>query len=99
MFLHLGSEIAVPKKEIIGIFDIQSTSKAKGNQQLLKAYLEAGYIPKSIMGEPRSFVITESRKRVSKTNKVIKENRLYYSLISALTLQKRAGFIDEIEKF
>lgn len=96
MFLHLGSEIAVSIKDIIGIFDLQSTAKSKNNQKLLNDYLEAGCVCRTIEGEPRSFVITESRNKHGNANPTV---HIYYSPISALTLQKRAGFIDEVEKF
>lgn len=99
MFLHLGGEVVVPIKDIIGIFDIQSTMKSKNSQQFLQTCKEEGFTEEIVQDEARSFIITERIMKSSKNHRSVKKTIIYYSPISALTLQKRAGFIDDIEKF
>ncbi|WP_459763555.1 extracellular matrix regulator RemB [Alkaliphilus crotonatoxidans] len=99
MFLHLGGEVVVPVKDIIGIFDIQSTLKAKGSQQFLEVCKDEGFVQEIAHEEARSFVVTEKVMKSTKKGGLIKKTIVYYSPISALTLQKRAGFIEDIEKF
>lgn len=86
MFLHLGGEVVAHIKDIIAILDIESTLKSPDTRDFLKVCEEEEFISRISEEEPRSFVITE------KLGKTI----IYYSPISALTLQKRAGFIDDI---
>lgn len=89
MFLHLGENIVIYKKDIIAILDIKTTLNSKINKEFLKTCEEEGFISETIGDKPpRSFVIVQSSK--DKTEHNIK---IYYSYISALTLQKRADFI------
>ncbi len=99
MFLHLGGEVMVPTKDIIAIFDISSTLKSKNSQYFLDVCKEEGFVQKIVQEDPRSFVITEKVERSVKKGKKSRKTVIYYSPISALTLQKRAGFIDDIDKF
>ncbi|WP_026476752.1 extracellular matrix regulator RemB [Alkaliphilus transvaalensis] len=99
MFLHLGGEVVVPLKEVIAIFDMQSTTKSKHSQYFLQICKEEGFVEEILQEEARSFVITERLEKSSKNGKKTRKTIIYYSPISALTLQKRAGFIDDIDKF
>lgn len=99
MFLHLGGEVVVPVKDIIGIFDMQSTLKSKGSQQFLETCREEGFVQAIVQEEARSFVITEKIIKSTKKSRSVRKTIVYYSPISALTLQKRAGFIEDVEKF
>ncbi|MBM7615596.1 extracellular matrix regulator RemB [Alkaliphilus hydrothermalis] len=99
MFLHIGGEVVVPLKDVIAIFDIQSTMKSKYSQNFLEVCKEEGFIQEILQEEPRSFVITERVEKSVKNGKKSRKTIVYYSPISALTLQKRAGFIDDIEKY
>ncbi|SCY63037.1 extracellular matrix regulator RemB [Alkaliphilus peptidifermentans] len=99
MFLHLGGEVVVHKKEIIAIFDIQSTLKAKNSRMFLQTCKDEGFIKEISNEEPRSFILTERVINKKKTGKKSMKTIIYYSPISALTLQKRAGFIDGTDKY
>ena len=57
MYLHLGSNIAVPTDDIIGIFDLDNASTARDTRRLLRAAEEEGMVtavsgdrPKSLIG-------------------------------------------------
>lgn len=88
MFLHIGGDIVIPTKNIIAIFDIETTTVSKITKEFLKIAEEEGFI-KSVNQElPKSFIITESDKK----------SKIYLSPISSITLQKRAGYFDEVAK-
>ncbi|SFG90602.1 protein of unknown function [Desulfotomaculum arcticum] len=76
MFLHLGGDVIVPKKEIVAILDIRSKASA-----ITKEFLE-------IAGD-EGFIINISTSGKEKTY-VITNNEIYLSPISCTTLKKRA---------
>lgn len=77
MFLHLGADVMVSKKDIIAILDLQ-TRVATPTRDFLRMVRSEGLLETIIEeGERhRSFVITT--------------NRVYISPISCSTLKKRA---------
>ncbi len=80
MYLHLGSDIVVPTKSIIGIFDIENTSVSKSTKEFLYNAEKTGKVIYVSTDLPKSFVISKQ-----------KDNFLVYiSAISAATLKKRA---------
>lgn len=76
MFLHLGGDVVVPKKEIILILDIQA-SKAQATREFIEISGEEGFI-KKISGpdKEKSFVVTTKE--------------IFVSPISCNTLKKRS---------
>ena len=91
-FVHLGGDVVVNKRDILGIFDIKISMKSKTTKNFLKTCNDEGFISKITEEETRSFVIVDikgknnERKKDSKCASLI----VYYSPISSLTLQKRA---------
>ncbi len=81
MYLHLGSDIMVSKKDIIAILDLETTSVSKRTQKFLEIAQKNGRIVDVSIGDlPKSYVLCG-----------IKEDyRVYVSPISAQTLNKRA---------
>jgi len=76
MFLHLGGDVIVPKKDIVAILDIRSRSSAI-TREFLKTAVEEGFIVNTAEpGKEKTYVITS--------------NEIYYSPISCTTLKKRA---------
>ena len=88
MFLHLGKNVVIRKRDIIAIFDIKSTLNSKISRKFLETCEEEGFVDKTINDRLRSFVIVGTVE-----NKTVHRNKIYYSPISALTLQKRVNFI------
>ncbi|MBF7081368.1 DUF370 domain-containing protein [Desulfallas sp. Bu1-1] len=76
MFLHLGGDVIVPKKDIIAILDIRSKSSA-----VTKEFLE--------IASDEGFIVNISKPGNEKTY-VITNNEIYLSPISCTTLKKRA---------
>lgn len=78
MFLHLGGDVIVHEKDIIAIFDIESSTNSLASRDFLKVVDEEGFI--NIIGEKgkeKSFIITT--------------NNVFLSPISSYTLMKRAN--------
>ena len=81
MFLHLGENVVVPIKDIIGIFDLQTTMYSSDTSAFLRMAEEDGFVERISKEKPKSFVIAE----------VIKMSKIYLSPISSSTLTKRTN--------
>lgn len=79
MFLHLGENVVVPLKDIIGIFDMETAMYSTDTIQFLRMAEEDGFVEKITNEQPKSFVIAE----------VDKKSKIYFSPISSSTLTKR----------
>ena len=80
MYLHLGADISVNKKYIIGIFDLDNTSTSKKTREYLKRITTDGKVTDvSSCDLPRSFIVTSEKG----------EEKVYISPISSQTLFKR----------
>ncbi len=81
MFLHLGENVVVPVKDIIGIFDLQTTMYSSDTSAFLRMAEEDGFVERISKEKPKSFVIAE----------VNKMSKIYLSPISSSTLTKRTN--------
>ncbi|HDK7161681.1 TPA: DUF370 domain-containing protein [Clostridium botulinum] len=79
MFLHLGENVVVPIKDVIGIFDIETSMYSSDTIQFLRLAEEDGFVERITKEKPKSFVIAE----------VDKKSKIYLSPISSATLTKR----------
>jgi hypothetical protein len=79
MFLHLGENVTVPIKDIIGIFDLETTMYGSDTNQFLRMAEEDGFVERITEEKPKSYVIAE----------VNKKSKVYLSPISSATLSKR----------
>jgi len=82
MFLHLGADVVVPKKDIIAILEINTISSP-----ITKEFLE--------IAKDEGFIeyISENNKEKSY---LIATDKIYFSPISCTTLKKRSdSVIDE----
>lgn len=79
MFLHLGENVVVPIKDIIGIFDIETTMYSSDTSQFLRLAEEDGFIERIANDHPKSFIVAE----------VDKMSKIFLSPISSATLTKR----------
>ncbi len=81
MFLHLGNDCVVRKKNIIGVFDLENTSVSKDTKEFLNnasKRKEVKYLTSEI---PKAFIVTEENGK----------SETYISLVSSQTLRKRAN--------
>ncbi|MBR5515612.1 MAG: DUF370 domain-containing protein [Clostridia bacterium] len=84
MYIHLGNNKVLQKKKIIGIFDMDTSTKgAQTRTYLRKAEKEKRTVLTSYE-IPKSFVVTEG-------------NRVYYSQLSTSSLYGRANRKHEIQ--
>lgn len=79
MFLHLGENIVVPFKDIIGIFDMETSIYGSDTIQFLRMAEEDGFVQRITKENPKSFIIAE----------VDKKSKIFLSPISSSTLSKR----------
>ena len=83
MYLHLGQNVIVPEKAVIGIFDMDNTTGSRATRSFLSQAEKAGNVV-SISDElPKSFVICCEKKKT----------QIYLSQLSSQTLLKRSGII------
>jgi hypothetical protein len=80
MFLHLGENIVVPIKDIIGIFDMETSMYSSDTTQFLRMAEEDGFVQRITKEKPKSFIIAE----------VDKKSKIFFSPISSSTLTKRS---------
>ncbi len=80
MFLHLGGDIIVSKKNIIAIMNLETTSVSKITNEFFKKSTEKNMVINIKTEElPKSYVLTREQG----------EKKLYISPISSQTLNKR----------
>ncbi|MBQ6847707.1 MAG: DUF370 domain-containing protein [Clostridia bacterium] len=80
MYLHLGVDSVVREDEIIGIFDLDSTTVSKHTRKFLEVAEKNKKVHNVSFELPKSFVLT------GKKNKT----KVYISQISSTTLYKRS---------
>lgn len=74
MFLHLGSDVMVPVKDILAIYD-HKTIELAANKETLESMMSKKEVVE-ISKEAKSYIFTN--------------DKIYLSVISSLTLKKRA---------
>ena len=88
MFLHLGENTVVREKDIIGIFDLDTSTVMKSTRDFLTAMSKAKRVINVGYELPKSFVLTYDKKT--------KEKTMYISPISSVTLLKRIENVNYI---
>ncbi len=81
MYLHLGGDKVVKTKDIIGIFDMDTSTVSKNTREYLKKSEKSGDVVTVSYDLPKSFIVVQERKSKKKT--------VYISQISSQTLNKR----------
>lgn len=81
MFLHLGQDTVITTDEILGIFDIDTTTVSKATRTYLAMKEKEKRVINVSYELPKSFIVTLDKKSNEKT--------VYISPISSVTLLKR----------
>lgn len=81
MYLHLGQDVIVHTREILGIFDLDTASLSKHTRDYLARAEKGRRVVNVSLELPKSFIVTA--------------HKVYISPISAATLLKRSGFLKE----
>lgn len=84
MYLHLGQDTVVSFEEIIGIFDLDTSTVSGITRDYLKKAELAGRVVNVSMELPKSFTVCKTENG---------EIVVYISQISSSTLLKRTGYI------
>ncbi len=85
MYIHLGSDTVVKTKDIIGIFDIETTTVSKKSREFLNKAEKKKSVINVSYELPKSFIVC------AETGK--KEQKVYISQISSSTLLKRTEIV------
>ncbi len=81
MYLHLGQSVAVPHREILGIFDLDNASWDYKTREFLERAEQEGRIISVCDDLPRSFVLVGEEKGTA---------TVYISQLSSAALLRRA---------
>ena len=81
MYLHLGHDTVIRKEEILGIFDIDTSTVGKHTRNFLSKKEKDGRCVYVSYELPRSFVVCTDKKE---------NETVYISQLSPLTLLKRS---------
>ena len=84
MYLHLGGEYVIKEEEVIGIFDLDTSTVSKHTRKFLNKKEKEKKVINVSYELPKSFILVENQK---------KEEKIYISQISSSTLNKRSGII------
>ena len=87
MYLHLGMDKVITFDEIIGIFDLDTTTVSKRTRDYLAKAEKAGIVENVCYDIPKSFIVCRDKNGSEK---------VYISQISSSTLLKRTGYIDSL---
>ena len=90
MFLHLGKDTVIKDEDIIGIFDLDTATVSRHTRKYLNNAEKKKETVTVSYELPKSFVVCAKPKS--------KENKIYISQISSVTLLKRSSnFIYDIK--
>ncbi len=90
MFLHLGQDTIITTDEIVGIFDLDTSTVMKSTRDFLTMMQKSKNVINVGYELPKSFVLTYNEKT--------KEKKIYISPISSVTLLKRIENVNYIKE-
>ena len=82
MYLHLGQETVVREEEVIGIFDLDTSTVSKHTRNFLEKAEKEKKVINVSYELPKSFILCSNGK---------KDKRVYISQISSATLNRRSN--------
>ena len=59
MYLHVGNNVLLPEKHIIGVFDLEITSQSRLTAEFLRAAERDGIVVDTGSDLPRSFLVCD----------------------------------------
>lgn len=90
MFLHLGQDTIITTDDIVGIFDLDTSTVMKSTRDFLSTMSKEKRVINVSYELPKSFVLTYDKKT--------KEKTMYISPISGVTLLKRIENVNYIKE-
>ena len=83
MYIHLGNEMVVNENDVIGIFDLETTTISKHTRRFLEIAEKQKQVINVSYELPKSFIVTDNKR----------QKNVYISQISTSTLQKRSKIL------
>lgn len=87
MYLHLGQETVVRRRDIVGVFDMDNTTISPHTRDFLKQAEKDGNLTYVSYELPKSFTVCADRQ---------KQQSVYVSQLAPATLKKRSQRKDSI---
>lgn len=87
MYLHLGMDKVITFDEIIGIFDLDTTTVSKSTRNYLAMAEKAGIVENICYDLPKSFIVCRDKNG---------NDKVYISQISSTTLLKRTNYVESL---
>ncbi len=87
MYLHLGQDKVVSMDEIVGIFDLDTSTVSKATRDYLAKAEKDGCVTNVCTDLPKSFIVCIGRDG---------KKHVYISQISSSTLLKRTEYVDSL---
>ncbi len=87
MYLHLGMDKVINFDDIIGIFDLDTTTVSKNTRNYLAKAEKDGIVENVCYDLPKSFIVCKNKNG---------EDKVYIAQISSSTLLKRTNFVDSL---
>ena len=87
MYLHLGLDKVITFDDIIGIFDLDTSTVSKNTRNYLARAETAGEVENVCNDLPKSFIVCRGSDG---------KRKIYISQISSATLLKRTGYVDSL---
>jgi hypothetical protein len=79
VYLHIGQNVVISTRELLGIFDLDSSTVSRATREFLSGAERSGGVSNASDGLPRSFIVPADRHSA----------RIYLSQIASATLGKR----------
>lgn len=91
MYINIGSHTLIRKKDIIGIFDLDTSSHEKDTRDFLKNAEKNGNVEVCGTDLPKSFVIIKKSKKEKgiRKNEKIYEKEVFLTTLSSASLSGR----------
>lgn len=87
MYLHLGMDKVITFDEIIGIFDLDTTTVSKSTRNYLAKAEKEGIVENICYDLPKSFIVCRTKDG---------KDKVYISQISSQTLLKRTNYVESL---
>ena len=81
MYLHLGQDIIVNERDIVGVFDLDNSTISRHTREFLSKAQKEGRVVNVSMELPKSFILCENNG----------QKTVYISQISTATLLRRTS--------
>ncbi|MBQ8683803.1 MAG: DUF370 domain-containing protein [Clostridia bacterium] len=87
MYLHLGQEVVVRKRDIIGVFDLDNTTVSPHTKGFLGDAEKAGRVEYVSYELPKSFVVCSACRKADRP----RQDKIYIAQMAPATLKKRSN--------